>query len=401
MAMPAPSQLEWTAEMARALPEDGNRYEVIDVELLVTPAPSQRHQRAMELLYLALAPYARGSHLMHAHFAPCEIEFSAARAVQPDLYVVRLMDGKMPADAELGRAVLLVVEGLSPTTARYDRRKKRPMFQSEGVPDFWIVDIDTVSLVYHSPAAEKIWGFDPAVNADDPQRIGELVHRDDFERFTLGFGNMLVEATEVEYRITRPDGALRWLRSKGFPVRSVDGSTHRIGGTDRHRRFIDDDHRPRQRAPDRARDFQHVREIGAAIFVGWRTDRDEHDLRVRHRRFGIGRETQASALAVGAHQRLEARLVDRNFAALEARDLVDVDVDADHVVADFGKTGSGHETDVAGAKDRHAHDEILFIEGEAALPPMRLLLAVQKSAATDGRFWTPWPRKPARLKYLF
>jgi Uma2 family endonuclease len=59
MAMPAPSQLEWTAEMARALPEDGNRYEVIDGELLVTPAPSQRHQRAMELLYLAIAPYAR------------------------------------------------------------------------------------------------------------------------------------------------------------------------------------------------------------------------------------------------------------------------------------------------------------------------------------------------------
>jgi hypothetical protein len=41
---------------------------------------------------------------------------------------------------------------------------------------------------------------------------------------------MLVEATEVEYRITRPDGALRWLRSKGFPVPSADGNTHRIAG---------------------------------------------------------------------------------------------------------------------------------------------------------------------------
>lgn len=46
------------------------------------------------------------------------------------------------ARSRLFFAVLLVVEGLSPTTARYDRRKKRPMFQSEGVPDFWIVDID-------------------------------------------------------------------------------------------------------------------------------------------------------------------------------------------------------------------------------------------------------------------
>jgi hypothetical protein len=50
MAMPVPSQIEWTAEMARALP-DGNRYEVIDGELLVTPSPSQRHQLAIELLY--------------------------------------------------------------------------------------------------------------------------------------------------------------------------------------------------------------------------------------------------------------------------------------------------------------------------------------------------------------
>jgi len=155
MAMPAPSQLEWTAEMARALPEDGNRYEVIDGELLVTPAPSQRHQRAIELLYLTLGPYARSSRLMHAHFAPCEIEFSPRRAVQPDLFVVRLVEGKMPTDAELAHTVLLAVEGLSPTTARYDRRKKRPMFQSEGVPEFWIVDIDARVIERWRPEDER------------------------------------------------------------------------------------------------------------------------------------------------------------------------------------------------------------------------------------------------------
>lgn len=155
MAMPAPSQLEWTAEMARALPEDGNRYEVLDGELLVTPPPSQRHQRAMELLYLTLAPYARGSRLMHAHFAPCEIEFSATRSVQPDLFVVRLVNGKMPADVELPHELLLVVEGLSPATARYDRRKKRPLFQSEGVPELWIVDIDARVIERWRPADER------------------------------------------------------------------------------------------------------------------------------------------------------------------------------------------------------------------------------------------------------
>ena len=142
MVMPIPQQIEWTAEMARALPDDGKRYEVIDGELLVTSVPSQRHQRAMEILHLIIGPYARASRAMHAHFAPCEIEFSIRRAVQPDLFVVRLINGKMPSDEELKSTTLLVVEALSPSTARYDRRKKRPMFQSEGVPEFWIVDVD-------------------------------------------------------------------------------------------------------------------------------------------------------------------------------------------------------------------------------------------------------------------
>jgi Uma2 family endonuclease len=142
MAMPLQKPSEWTAEMARALPDDGNRYEVIDGELLVTPSPSQRHQLALELLYLLVGPYARASRVMHAHFAPCEIEFSPRRAVQPDLFVVRLVGGKLPDDGSLKDNLLLAVEALSPSTARYDRRTKRPMFQSEGVPEFWIVDVD-------------------------------------------------------------------------------------------------------------------------------------------------------------------------------------------------------------------------------------------------------------------
>jgi hypothetical protein len=58
MGMPA-HQSGWTAEMVRALPEDGNRYEVLDGELLVTPAPSLMHQRALRLLFELLAPYPR------------------------------------------------------------------------------------------------------------------------------------------------------------------------------------------------------------------------------------------------------------------------------------------------------------------------------------------------------
>ena len=54
MAMPV-RQGEWTAELARALPEDENRYEVLDGELFVTPAPELAHQRALLALYDAAA----------------------------------------------------------------------------------------------------------------------------------------------------------------------------------------------------------------------------------------------------------------------------------------------------------------------------------------------------------
>jgi Uma2 family endonuclease len=56
MAMPA-HQTEWTAEMVRALPDDGKRYEVLDGTLCVSPAPSALHQRAVARLWAILHPY--------------------------------------------------------------------------------------------------------------------------------------------------------------------------------------------------------------------------------------------------------------------------------------------------------------------------------------------------------
>ena len=58
MAMPA-QHTEWTVEMVRALPDDGNRYEVIDGELFVTPSPSITHQRAVAELFAVVHPYVK------------------------------------------------------------------------------------------------------------------------------------------------------------------------------------------------------------------------------------------------------------------------------------------------------------------------------------------------------
>jgi len=72
MGMPA-EITEWTAEMARALPDDGNRYEVLDGELFVTPAPKLDHQRVLGELFIPIHDYVRRHGLGEAVFSPADI----------------------------------------------------------------------------------------------------------------------------------------------------------------------------------------------------------------------------------------------------------------------------------------------------------------------------------------
>jgi Uma2 family endonuclease len=132
----------WTVADLEQLPDDGNRYEVIDGELFVTPAPNLDHQEAIAKLYLLLAPYLVDQRVGHVVFAPADVVFSPRRGLQPDLFVVPLVDGRRPRlFTDVGR-LLLAVEVLSPSTARADRVKKRTVYREEGVPEYWIVDLD-------------------------------------------------------------------------------------------------------------------------------------------------------------------------------------------------------------------------------------------------------------------
>ncbi len=95
MGMPL-SRTDWTADMLDALP-DGQRYEVIDGELFVTPAPRDIHQFAIGELHLLLAPYAKLAGIDRL-FAPSAVRFSDRREVQPDLLArPRMPDGRRAA----------------------------------------------------------------------------------------------------------------------------------------------------------------------------------------------------------------------------------------------------------------------------------------------------------------
>ena len=124
MHMPA-FRRQWTVDDLQDLPDDGQRYEVIDGELFVTPAPSFKHQRALGVLYRLIADYLDRERVGYVFFAPADVTFSPKRGVQPDVFVVPGIDGRSPESFAEVKRLLLAIETLSPSTARLDRVVKR------------------------------------------------------------------------------------------------------------------------------------------------------------------------------------------------------------------------------------------------------------------------------------
>ncbi len=142
MGMPASTDTRyWTPDDVWALPDDGNRYECIDGVLLVSPSPRLTHQRVLMRLSLLIAPYVEAQRIGEALASPADIRLNPGNLVQPDLFVVPLADARRlePQWTDV-HALLLAVEVLSPSTARYDRTLKRRYYQRSGVGEYWVVD---------------------------------------------------------------------------------------------------------------------------------------------------------------------------------------------------------------------------------------------------------------------
>jgi Uma2 family endonuclease len=148
MRMAAPGF--YTAEMVRALPDDGNRYETVYGELLVTPAPRARHQEAISRLQVALTLYLREHRAGHLFASPADISWSEDTLVQPDLFVVAL-DEARTMDWRRMQTLLLAIEVLSPSSIRADRFTKRRLYQQVGIGLYWVVDADAESVEIWTP----------------------------------------------------------------------------------------------------------------------------------------------------------------------------------------------------------------------------------------------------------
>ena len=119
-----------------AIPPDGKRYELLDGEVYVTPAPSPLHQRLV--LRLARMLQEQLSPPIEVFVSPIDVILSPHDVVQPDLVVVD--NPSQVSNRGIEGGPLLVIEVLSPTSTAYDRTTKSHRYATLGIPHYWIVD---------------------------------------------------------------------------------------------------------------------------------------------------------------------------------------------------------------------------------------------------------------------
>jgi Uma2 family endonuclease len=127
------------------LPED-KRYEILDGELYVVPAPNTRHQRLAKRLLGALDRYVSGKTLGEVFVAPYDVLLSDENVVQPDIVFVRQERFAIIREANLAGAPDIAIEILSPGTRQKDLAIKRKIYARFGVQEYWIVDPDAATV---------------------------------------------------------------------------------------------------------------------------------------------------------------------------------------------------------------------------------------------------------------
>ena len=182
--MPA-TRITWRD--AQSMPDDGKRYEAIGGELHVSPPLTLTHQAVSGRLFRALWDLLVEPGLGELFAAPVGVEFiRTEEGVQPDLAFVATERLVILTEDAIQGAPDLVIEILSPSTARRDRTVKLDLYRRQGVPEYWIVDSDAKQI--------EVWRL--AAGAAEPERY--------LDRVPVRLGQRLLGDIALEKIFDRP-----------------------------------------------------------------------------------------------------------------------------------------------------------------------------------------------------
>ena len=163
MVIAAPSKPTTTAQLRPmtiedyyALPEDGPRFELILGEFLEMPSPSSLHQVILISLSSQLYAFVRTHRLGVVMAAPMDVKFTGIAVLEPDLLFVRADRRRIIERNIVAEAPDLVMEVLSPNTARRDLVTKAAIYASHGVQEYWVIDPEAQTVVVRTLIGDRL-----------------------------------------------------------------------------------------------------------------------------------------------------------------------------------------------------------------------------------------------------
>ena len=130
------------------MPDDGQRYESVDGELIVTPAPTRKHQRVLRSLIRVLGIFAYETGRGELVLPPFDLVLGHYNIVKPDLLLIASEPGHSPAAHDTFEGPPdLVVEVSSPISLRIELVRKAALYARCGVPEYWIADPERRRMV--------------------------------------------------------------------------------------------------------------------------------------------------------------------------------------------------------------------------------------------------------------
>jgi Uma2 family endonuclease len=146
---------------------EGDRHELIEGELIVTPAPVPDHQTIVGNLYAAMRAASLAASSGRVFLGPIDVRLTPDTVLEPDLCFVSAERLHIVGPKTIDAAPDLVVEVLSPGTSGRDRGAKRALYARFGVQEYWIVDPEARTLTVLTLRGDR---FDPLPLDDDIAR---------------------------------------------------------------------------------------------------------------------------------------------------------------------------------------------------------------------------------------
>ena len=163
-------------------PED-ERYELLDGDLMMVPAPNLKHQEVQFRLSQELGRFILDHELGKLFYAPCDVYLSDTNVVQHDLLFVSREREHLLSDGQKVRdAPDLAVEILSPSSADKDRGLKRDLYGRHDVTEYWLVDPITETISIHRQRGGALAPTDTFTRGEtlrSPLLTGLELHLDD------------------------------------------------------------------------------------------------------------------------------------------------------------------------------------------------------------------------------